>query len=441
MTKLMNTIDDLKTYCEETQCAIGFSDKVSEFRKSRTIDGREVSNSIAILPMEGCDSQLNGSPGELTKRRYSRFAKSGAGLIWFEAISVVEEGRATNNQLFLKNSNVDDFEKIVTSTRQECNEYNGFNPILIAQLTHSGRYSKPLGAHVPVIATHNPVLDEKYNISSDYKLITDDELMKLEDEFVNVAMLAKSAGFDGVDLKACHGYLASELLSAYLRDGKYGGSYENRTRFLKNIVGKVKSAVGQDFLIAVRLGICDVFDYPHGFGVDKSNSTIADMTEPIKLVRELYDLGVRLVGTTVGNPYYNPHINRPYESGAYIPPEFPIKGVERHIRLTGELKRHVPEMKILGAGYSWLRQFAVNAGDYTLSEGLADFIGFGRQAFAYPEFANDIIKNGKLDKKKVCILCSKCSDVMRVPATTGCVIRDSKVYMTIYKKVVQKDSK
>jgi 2,4-dienoyl-CoA reductase-like NADH-dependent reductase (Old Yellow Enzyme family) len=438
MKNVFKTVDEIKTYCAEENAQIGFSEDAGVFQKGRDINGIHVPNSIAILPMEGCDALPDGSPGELTRRRYLRFGMGGAGIVWCEAIAVVEEGRASKQQLFIHRGNVDAFRRLLDEVKEASVQRNGYAPLMIAQLTHSGRYSKPQGTPAPVLAARNPALDDKYGISADRRPISDAELRALEDRFAEAAALAQAAGFDGVDIKASHGYLLSELLSAHTREGEYGGDYAGRTRFIKNAAAKIGQAVDKNMVLATRLSLYDAMDYPYGFGVDRENAGRPDLTEPAALLGELAGLGVSLCGATMGNPYLNPHVNRPYDSGGYAPPEPPVKGVERLISLTAAVKRMVSGMLFIGAGYSWLKQFAVQAGAYALAHGHADFIGFGRLAFAYPDFARDILQNGGLDRKQTCITCSKCSQLMRGTITAGCVIHDNAVYAPLYQKLIQK---
>ena len=191
----------------------------------------ELKNRFVIQPMEGCDGTAAGEPGELTKRRYHRFAESGAALIWMEAVSVAAEGRANPRQLYICGKTADSFKRLTESVKEICMKQNGFEPMVILQATHSGRQSKPGGSPAPVIAYHNPVFEKEHLLNHDC-IISDDALKKLEERFGYAVHLAQMAGFDGVDIKCCHGYLANELLSAFSRPGAYGGSFENRFRLI-----------------------------------------------------------------------------------------------------------------------------------------------------------------------------------------------------------------
>ncbi len=387
-------------------------------------------NALVVHPMEGFDGEFSGEPSELTFRRYRRFAEGGAGLIWFEATSVTEDGRTCPRQLWINRENIDGFKRIA----EEIHKISD-GAAVIMQLTHSGRQSAPHGKPEPVIAYHNPVMNTKFNIDPSYPVVSDEYLDALREKFYEAAQLAYEAGFDGVDVKACHRYLMSELLSAYTREGKYGGSYENRTRLFKDVISDIKSGIADKtgFIIGSRFASYDGIDYPYGFGVNHEDYRIPDTTEPIQLLKEANQLGVSLVNITMGTPYYNPHVNRPYSDGGYVPPEEPIEGVIRLISGVEQLKKAVTEITFVGTGYTYLRGFAPNVAAGAVETGKTDIVGFGRMAFAYPDFARDIL-NGAFDAKKVCMTCGKCTEIMRAGKTTGCPVRD-KLYTEIYQSL------
>ena len=418
-----------------------------------------VGNSIAVHPMEGCDATLDGHPGELTYRRYERFARGGAKLIWFEATAVCPEGRANTRQLLINRDTVKDLASMLELTRRAHFEEFGTTDDLLEplQLTHSGRYSVPRR----IIAYHNPLVDQKTHTPADYPVISDERLERLEDEYVEAAKLAVEAGFRAVDLKATHGYLLSELLGARVRSGRYGGSLENRTRFLKNVLGKIRAEVGDKLILCVRLGCFDsvpyqrdaatgsgvpldyTTPYPHGFGVDPNDPLKEDTTELKTVVGWLKDWGVKLLNVSLGCPYYNPHVTRPFEradDGNYEEPEHPLSGVDRHFRIAGELQRTFPDLPIVGSGYSWLQIYAPHAAAKNIAEGNISFFGIGRNSLAYPDFARDALQRGELDERRVCKTLTYCTFLMRQKDhplgqfPTGCPPFDKSVYGPIMKE-------
>jgi 2,4-dienoyl-CoA reductase-like NADH-dependent reductase (Old Yellow Enzyme family) len=409
-----------------------------------------IPNSLAVHPMEGADGDSEGCPGELTLRRYKRFAAGGCGIVWVEAIAVVPEGRANPRQLWLHDKSKDAFANVVTEARKAAQASMGtqHHPIIVAQLTHSGRYSRPEGVASPIIPQRDPYRDAmipqqtplqntKQAIPDNWPIVTDGYLDGLVEAYVQAAKLAYEVGFDAVDIKACHGYLISELLACYNRQGRYGGSFENRTRLLLTIIDSIHRQLGKDKTVVTRLGIYDAIPYPYGWGVDKNDYTKPDLAEPKKLFALLAERNVPMINVTIGNPYYNPHYGRPYDKpiiGGYKSPEHPLQGVERMIRLTGEMQRAFPQITTVGTGYSWLQHLMPYVGAAVLKNGMAGIIGAGRLALAYPDFAKDILINGKLNLDKVCIACSACSQIMRDGGTIGCVIRDNEVYGPIYKQ-------
>ena len=440
----LKTTDNLRAMAEQLGLVIPISEEVSNLARPVDVGHRAVPNSLAIHPMEGCDGDSVGQPGPFTLRRYERFSGGGAGLIWAEAIAVAPEGRANPRQLWLNENSFQSIASMVKRMRTVAAEKYGHKhrPVIVAQLTHSGRYSKPTGKPHPLIAQHDPYRDARMNLAQDWPVITDEYLDNLQQAYVQAAIQAFNAGFDAVDIKSCHGYLINELLGAHTRKGKYGGSFENRVRFPLEVIDQIREQLGEDRLITCRLGIYDAIPYPYGWGVDRKDRTKPDLTEPKKIVNLLAQRGVKLLNITAANPYYNPHYGRPFNepvAGAYSEPEHPLVGVARLIHLTGRIQKSFPDIAIVGTGYSWLRTLMPYVAAGVLKEGLATFIGVGRMAFAYPDFAADVFNKRKLDPNKVCIGCSACTQIMRDGGTTGCVIRDNKVYGPIFKRGRMRD--
>ena len=396
------------------------------------VGGKTAPNRLVCQAMEGCDGTAEGLPGELTKRRYRRLAEGGAGIVWFEATAVMEEARANPRQLYLNEKNLDAFRRQTEAIREDAIRAGGDAPLIVVQLTHSGRYSKPHGTPEPLIAYHSPIYEKNAPIA-DERVVTDDYLDRVGEALVNAASLAARAGFDGADIKCCHRYLNSELLSAYTRPGRYGGSFENRTRLLRESVAGAMQVCPADFLVTSRLNVYDGAAYPYGFGVAADGSLAFDPAEPAALLRELSALGVKLLNITMGNPYVNPHVNRPFAVGPYPAPEAPLAGVARMLHGTAALKREVPEIRLICSALSYLGVCAPAVAAGFIEEGGFDFVGFGRTIFAYPDFAKDILQTGGMKTEKCCVCCSKCSEIMRAGSTPGCVVRDAAVYGPIYR--------
>lgn len=424
--------DDFLIDNDKLKKPLPYSDEIEILGSSLKIGNKTINNRLVCQAMEGCDGKANGEPGELTIRRYMRLVEGGAGMIWFEATACQEDGRANPRQLWLTNNNLDSFKRLVYDIKSKGIQKNGYEPIIVMQDTHSGRYSKPNGYPAPLIAYNNPTFEKDTPISKD-RILSDESIDKIQENLIQGAKLAEKAGFDGVDIKCCHRYLNSELLSAYTREGKYGGSLENRTRLLRETVNGAISACSENFIVTSRLNVYDGFEYPYGFGV-KEGSLDFDKTEPLWLLNELKKSGIKLVNITMGNPYVNPHVNRPFAMGGYTPEEEPLEGVARMLNGISDLKKELPEMKVISSGISYLGTVSPNVCAAFIKDGGFDFCGYGRMIFAYPDFANDILKKGALDDKKICICCSKCTEIMRAGSTPGCVIRDKEIYAELYKK-------
>ena len=376
-------------------------------------ENRKIPNRVVFQPMEGCDCEEDGTFSELTRKKYMTFAASGAGTIWFEATAVCEEGRTNARQMMLKDSNLDFYRDFIRELKSTAIQKNGYAPLMILQLTHSGRQSIR-----PMIAYRNEIYERARPLYDTY-IVTDDYLDTLPEEFARTAHLAELAGFDGVDMKSCHGYLLQEMLSAFSRPGKYGGSFENRSRLFLDCVRAIKRTVSADFIVASRISITDMVPYPCGFGTDRENRI--DLTEPKRLISELYGLGVRMLNVTLGNPYYNPHVNRPFRVGAYKPEETPETGLARFVTVERELKKTFPDMTVVGSGLSYYRDDLIERAEGLLTDGVCDLVGFGRETLAYPEFYHDAL-SGKFTGKRCCVTCSRCTELMRGGCPAGCAV-------------------
>jgi NADPH2 dehydrogenase len=454
-----------------------FSDDLAPLFRPITIGGRTVGNRWCIHPMEGCDGELDGRPGELTFRRYLRFGAGGAKLIWGEACAVTDDSRATPRQITLNEHTRSDFARIVADCRKAHRDANGTDSDLLfgLQLTHSGRYSRR-----PILATHDPLLDPRTvvdrktgaKVTPDYPLISDDELKRLVDAYVAAARLAVEVGFDFLDVKQCHRYLLSELLGARNRPGPYGGSYENRTRLARDIIRAVRAAVPAHIVIATRMNVFDGIPFhkdlasggreppvaaigipdPHalplanGWGMSASDPFTPDLTEPLRWIAEMRTLGVTLVNATMGNPYAQPHFGRPFEyppPDGYESPEHPLVGVDRHFKATETIQRANPDLALVGTGYSYLQEFMPQAAAANVRDGRVSIVGVGRATLAQPDWVRQLLDHGKLDRKRVCRTFSYCTALMRSKDhpmgqyPTGCPPFDKETYGEIWKEVQQ----
>jgi 2,4-dienoyl-CoA reductase (NADPH2) len=396
-----------------------------------------VSNRIAAQPMEGCDATPDGAPTDLTIRRYERFGAGGAGLIWFEATSVAAAGRANPRQLFITPVNAPGFRSLVEVTSEAARRRFGRShaPYCVLQLTHSGRFSRTAPAGQRRVACANPHFDR--DAMPEW---TDDQLDGMVGAFVAAARLAARAGFDAVDIKACHGYLVHELLGAHTRaDSRYGGPFENRVRLLLDIVAAVRSEV-PEIAVAVRLNATDGVPFPYGFGMPADGSSGIDLDEPARLVRLLLDAGCVLLNVTAGNPINRPHVNRPFDrpvAGTAASPEHPLIGVSRLLRLAASMQAEVPSIPVVATGFSWLRQFWPPVAAGLLKAGGAQLVGLGRGMFAYPDAPATLMSGGPLDAVKCCIACSRCTELMRMGSTSGCAVRDHPLYSGLHRDAVE----
>lgn len=458
----LKTGEAFRNHLVESSIELPFDEEVasgegSPLAQPLQVHGRTIGNRFCILPMEGWDGTTDGKPTELTRRRWRHFGLSGAKLIWGgEAVAVRHDGRANPNQLMINEDNLGD----IASLREllvdaHAERFDSTDDLMVGlQLTHSGRYARPNDTKglQPRVPQRNRVLDRRVGVTDDSTTLSDDDLSRLIDDFIAASVAAERAGFAFVDIKHCHGYLAHELLAAVDRPGRYGGSFDNRTRFLCDIVSGIRGATKR-LQIGVRLSMFDFVPFhpgEDGIGVPEPDSETnklfggtadgagVDLTEPARLVNLMHAIGIRMVCTTAGSPYYNPHIQRPAffpPSDGYQPPEDPLAGVARQIAAAAALKQQHPEMTFIGSGYTYLQDYLPNVAQAVIQQNMADSIGLGRMVLSYPELPADVIAGRDWQRKKVCRTFSDCTTAPRQGLVSGCYPLDP-----FYKKRPERES-
>ena len=446
------TVDDLRSHCTAIAAPIPLDDAVLDAAEGSplaapiAIGGRSAGNRWCIHPMEGWDATADGLPTDMLLRRWRNFGLSGAKLIWGgEAVAVLPEGRANPNQLCAPALGRGGFGTLVATVREAHRaRYGADDDFVVAiQLTHSGRFSKPTKAGwQPRIAYHHPLLDARHHVDPHDAgcVLSDDDVERLIDCYVAAARDAEAAGFDMVDLKACHGYLVHEFLSARRRPGRFGGDFAGRTRLLRTLVARVR-AEAPSLAIGVRLSLfdsvpwhkvgdhgepwpfADALPYDCGFGVDADDPTRIDLAEPFRLLEELRDAGVAAVNLSAGSPYTVPHVTRPAAfppSDGYPPPEDPLVGVWRQIEAAARAKAAVPGLVMVGSGYTYLQEYVAHAAQAAVRTGMIDIVGLGRMVLSYPELPADALAGKTLTRNRICRTFSDCTTAPRNGLRSGC---------------------
>jgi 2,4-dienoyl-CoA reductase-like NADH-dependent reductase (Old Yellow Enzyme family) len=445
-----------------------------------TVNGKRVGNRWAIHPMEGWDATTTGGATDEVRRRWQRFGESGAKVIYGgEAMAVRPDGRANPNQLIIVEENQRDLAEIREILVKAHRERHGPADDLVIgfQLTHSGRFCKPADKKrmEPRVAFRHPILDRKFNVTSDAQVFTDSEIEELIQCYIRAAKIARDVGADFVDLKHCHGYLLHEFLGAHTRPGKFGGSFENRTRILRDIIAGIRAS-GNPIDIGVRLsafdfvpfkpdptraepgklgpGIPEDFShclpYRYGFGVNTSNPVEYDLAETFQFAELCAQLGVKILNLSAGSPYYNPHIQRPAAyppSDGYQPAHDPLIDVARQINVVRQVKERLakvgqasslsrttksspqaeqdrqdacPTPIVIGTAYSYLQEYLPHVAQYAVRHGWTDMVGLGRMVLSYPEMLADATTKGALTPKLICRTFSDCTTAPRNGLISGC---------------------
>ncbi|MGB0579498.1 MAG: NADH:flavin oxidoreductase [Limisphaerales bacterium] len=423
------------------------------------INGKTIGNRIAIHPMEGWDGTRTGGLTDEMIRRWERFGESGAKLICGgEAMAVTPEGRANPNQIIINEENKSDIamlRQVLIDSHQR--KWGNTDDLVIGfQLTHSGRFCRPNDKQrwESRVAYRHPILDHKFNVTSDDPILSDIEVEAIIQKYIAAARIAWEAGADFVDIKHCHGYLLHEFLSARSRPGKYGGSFENRTRILREIVEGIR-ADGNKIDLGVRLSTFDfvphrpdpdlsvpgklgpgipeefshLLPYEYAFSANPDNPIEPEVSETLQFIQLLRDLGIKILNTSAGSPYYTPHIQRPAAyppSDGYQPANDPLVDVARQVNVLSSLKKNIPaEIVVIGSGLSYLQEYLPHVSQAIVRGEHADMVGLGRVVLSYPEILHDAINEGELAPRFICRTFSDCTTAPRNGLISGCYPLDA----------------
>ncbi len=417
---------------------IPVSEDLSPLYQPRKVGKKNIPNSIATQPCEGFDATREGNPTELSFRRYRRFAEGGAGMLWFESFGISEDSIDSPFQLMMQRNNLQGVSELVRQTNLAAvNKYGAERkPFNIAQLNHSGRRCVDRnGEPAPICGWSQPIYAGM--TIGNAPIASDEYIEKTVECYVDAAETALLAGFDGVDMKACHGYLLNDLMSGFQRPGKYGGCFENRIRAVLEIVDGIHKRCGEDLEVCIRMNAYDAIAYPFGWGmVQKEGVMEPDLTEPARLLQILCDRGVKIVNITTNSPRFAPYgegLHAQFNDGCADQ----YYGTACLLQATKNLKEITPELLFVGTGLSIFEKFSGHVGAGCIAQGWLDIAAYGRQALAYPEFAVDLLEKGRLDCGKLCVLCDKCHELSMIGQTkVGCVMRDQERYLPLYRKHV-----
>ena len=307
----------------------------------------QLKNRLVMPPMQSDRSLCGHVTDDLLAYYRARALGSEPGLIIAEHCCISETGRADSGQLSIAEDGCIAEHRQLTDTVHEAGSR------IFIQLNHAGNAAEPFDDGELVSASDIPAL--RKTLQKKPRPLTEEEIRSLEACFVQAALRAVKAGYDGVEIHSAHGYLLDQFYSPLTnrRKDEYGaGSMENRLRFLLETVAAVREAVGEQIPVAVRLGGADYL--PDG-ATEEDAVEACRMLEQAKV--DLLDLSGGMCGfVRQGHP----------EPGYFG-------------TMTEKIKKQVSIPVMLTGGVT-----TVNAAEMLLQEGKADLIGVGRALFRDP---------------------------------------------------------
>jgi len=361
--------------------------------------GARVPNRLVAQAMEACDGTTGGAPTERTLARYEGLARGGWGIVFVEATSVTHAAVARLQGLVLSERTAEGFRQLVA-------RFRAANPeaLLLLQITHSGPHSHP----ATDLTTACP------NAGDGMRLLSKGEIGQVRDQFVATALLAETLGFDGIDYKLCHGYLGNDLLRpANTRNDRWGGSFENRTRFLSEGIREIQARrQSADFILGARMTFYE--SRRGGFGTAGPDSCARDRGEPLALIRLMGALDMNYVNLSGSGAV-------PQDAAELLAEEQRCAILWYERLATDLIRGEGLDLRVMGTGYSALREDAAHVAAKRLRAGHADLIGFGRQTFSDPDYPTKLQSGEDI---RHCVDCGACVSLMLNHRNSGCVRRD-----------------
>jgi 2,4-dienoyl-CoA reductase-like NADH-dependent reductase (Old Yellow Enzyme family) len=385
------------------------------------IGKKKAPNRIVYQPAEANNCDAEGSPTQYTVKKYLDIARGGPGIIHIESIDVTLATQARSNRMVILDRNMAGLEKLVAEIRKANRD-----ALVVFQLSHAGRLSDP--AFKPPMYVYAPG-------GATVTVMTTAEVEAAREEFVAAAKRAWKVGADGVDFKQAHAFLGDDFLHpANRRPDRYGGSWENRTRFFRETMARMREEItDRSFLIGSRISPYEAV--PGAFGTSGPDEIFEDLSEPIAFAKLMEREGIDFINVSGGSAAGNLELLMP--TSAY--PE----GVFRHFSWTRAIKKAV-SVPVIGSGYSRLRNgdSALHVAgreestllywaEKNLRDGSVDLVGIGRQAVADPDFARKVLA-GKAEEVRWCTTCGECTMLLGGNKRVGCPVYE-KEYKVLLK--------
>ena len=324
-------------------------------------NGQTAKNRFFKSAMEEQLAKHNQPTAQLV-RLYDTWAQGGTGVLVTGNVMVAENGKGSINDVVITD------ERSMDTLKAWAKAGTQNDTLLIMQINHAGKQSPKVINPVPV-APSAVALKGMDGFINPPRALADNEIETIIQEFIQTAKIAEQAGFSGVQIHGAHGYLVSQFLSPHhnQRTDKWGGSLENRMRFLVEIYQGIRAVVRPEFLVGLKLNSAD---FQKG-GFDENDS--------IQVVQKMSELGIDFIEISGGN----------YESPEMLTAKASTQKREAFFIDYAEKARKVSQVPLIITG-GFRSEQAMND---ALNSGHLDFIGIARPLALMPDLPNQI-KNG-----------------------------------------------
>jgi 2,4-dienoyl-CoA reductase-like NADH-dependent reductase (Old Yellow Enzyme family)/thioredoxin reductase len=362
--------------------------------KEGTIGGMTVRNRIAMTAMGNHMALPGGEVSDIDVAFYEARAVGGVGLVILECLTIdYASGKGNFGQM-----SADD-DRFIPGLKRLADAIHAHGSVVAAQIYHPGRQGIAELNGVPSMIAPSDV--ECQAVHQPVHAMSKDEIDDIVAKFAAAARRCKEAGIDAVELHGAHGYLITQFMSPYTnkRTDEYGGSFENRMRFITEIMEAVRAQVGPDYPIIVRLSVDEHLEY-----VGAPTEGI-HLDEGIEIAKYVEKLGADALDISCG--IYET-MNTAWE---------PV-GFDEGWKIDAPAKvREVVDIPVIGVA-------VVRNPDYAesiLAEGKVDYVGSARQFFADPEWGNKA-QEGRVGEIRRCISCMHCMETLMEADITGVTV-------------------
>lgn len=294
--ELENLIQELREEASDVGVFFPIQNETDALNAKASLQQLPIENRRVLMMQFGKDATVDGAPSALTVKRYTdAILTQSHGIVVLEPVAISQDARESEADLVFIEKNADSFRALIEAIRSTSKNAYGFEPVIVILLHHAGHH-----------ALQPAAFDRSTTLPTNAPLLDDDALTPILIACCDAAKLAETIGIDGIGINAADRSLFGESLAAFHRSGKFGGDFDDRTKFVRDCYTAMKMVVSDRIFFTIRLCLSDGVPQPDGWGMAFEDSSAPDLYEStllLQIMRALYQ--IELVICTIGIPNIN----------------------------------------------------------------------------------------------------------------------------------------